>query len=75
MTSKILDEVLERVQAWPEGRQDDAAKVLIEMERQDAGSISLTDSPVREVERRLAKPYQRFTSLDEARKRMAHRHA
>ena len=37
------EKVLERVETWPEERQEDAANVLIEMEQQDAYSIGLTD--------------------------------
>jgi hypothetical protein len=75
MVSKTLKEVLERVETWPEHRQEDAADLLIEMERQDAYSISLSDSQEREVERRLAKPHKIFVTLDEARKRVALRHS
>ena len=71
MVSKILKEVLERVETWPEERQEDAANVLIEMEQQDAYSIGLTETQVREVERRLGKPNQKFVTLDEARRRIA----
>jgi hypothetical protein len=75
MASKILREVLGRVETWPEGRQEDAANLLIEMERQDAYSNGLTDSQLREVERRLAKPNKKFVKLAEARKRFALRRA
>jgi hypothetical protein len=64
MASRILKEVLRRVEAWPEERQNAAAHVLIEMERQEANSIDLTDSQVKEVERRLAKPNRKFVSLE-----------
>ena len=75
MASKILKEVLERVETWPEDRQDVAANLLIEMEQQDAYSVGLSDSQLREVERRLAKPNKKFVALAEARKRVALRHA
>jgi hypothetical protein len=75
MSSKTLKEVLERVETWPEDRQEDVANLLIEMEQQDAYSIGLTDSQVREVERRLAKPNKRFVTLNEARKRVTLRRA
>ena len=75
MASKILKEVLERVETWPEERQDDVANLLIEMEQQDAYSIGLSDSQLREVERRLAKPNKKFVTLTEARKRLALRRA
>lgn len=73
MTSKILEEVLQRVESWPEDRQEDAANLLIEMEQQDGYSIGLTDSQLREVERRLAKPNKTFVTLAEARKQFAFR--
>ncbi len=51
MTAKILKEVIERVQNWPEERQEDAAQVLLEMERQDTSPYRLTDAQAREVAR------------------------
>jgi hypothetical protein len=75
MASKILKEVLERVETWPEERQGVADNLLIEMEQQDAYSVGLSDSQLREVERRLAKPNKKFVTLAEARKRLARRHA
>ena len=71
MASKILKEVLERVETWPEERQNDAAQVLIEMEQQDAHSIGLTDAQAKEIERRLAKDSRKFLSLEEAHRRVA----
>jgi uncharacterized protein YigA (DUF484 family) len=53
MTTK-LKEVIERVRTWPEDRQEDAAKVLLEMEAQDASSYQLTDEQFAEVRRRRA---------------------
>ena len=70
MVSRTLEEVLQRVQAWPEDPQDDAANLLIEMEQQDAHSIGLSDSEVQEVERRLGKPDKKFVTLAEARERL-----
>jgi len=75
MVSNILKEVLERVETWPEDRQQDAAHVLIEMEYQDAYPIGLTDAQAKEVERRLAKPNKKFVTLEEARKQFASRRA
>jgi hypothetical protein len=71
MASKILKEVFERVETWPEERQNDAAKVLIEMEQQDAHSIGLTDAQAKEIERRLAKDSREFLPLEEAHRRVA----
>ena len=75
MTSSMLKEVLERVESWPEERQQDAAHVLIEMEHQDAYSGGLTDAQVAEVERRRANPNREFVTLEEARKHFADRRA
>lgn len=36
---------------WPERRQEDAAEVLLEMERQDSSDDQLTDAQAREVAR------------------------
>jgi hypothetical protein len=36
---------------WPERRQEDAAEVLLEMERQDASDYRLTEAQAREVAR------------------------
>jgi hypothetical protein len=51
MATKIIKEVIERVQNWPEQRQKDAAQVLIEMEQQDASGYRLTDAQAQEVVR------------------------
>ncbi len=51
MATKILKEVIERVQNWPEKRQEDAAQVLLEMEQQDANGYRLTDVQAQEVTR------------------------
>jgi hypothetical protein len=51
MTAKELDELMERVRQWPRERQEDAAQVLLEMERQDTSRYHLTDLQVQEVAR------------------------
>jgi hypothetical protein len=51
MTAKNLEQLMERVRRWPEHRQEDAAEVLLEMERQDSSGYHLTDAQVREVVR------------------------
>lgn len=75
MTSRILKEVLERVETWPEERQQDAAHVLIEMEHQDAYPVGLTDAQAAEVERRRANPNREFVTLDETRRHFSQRRA
>jgi hypothetical protein len=54
MTKAEVKEILDRVLTWPPKRQEDAARVLADMEEQDASSYRLTDEQVEEVERRRA---------------------
>ncbi|SDR61611.1 hypothetical protein SAMN05444161_0054 [Rhizobiales bacterium GAS191] len=75
MASKILKAIIERVESWPEDRQEDAARLLLAMEEQDASSYRLTDEQVEEVERRRAKLYPKFHTLEETRQRFARRRA
>ena len=56
MTKDQVKEVLDRVLTWPQKRQEDAARILSEMEEQDASPYHLTDEQVAEVKRRLADP-------------------
>ena len=51
MTAKDLEELIERVRHWPKERQEDAAEVLLEMERQDVSRYRLTDAQAKEVAR------------------------
>ncbi len=69
MASKALTEVLRRVETWSETRQEDAARLLAEMERQDANPLALTDEQVEEAERRLEAAERRFIGLDEVKRR------
>ena len=52
MTKDQVKEILDRVLTWPAKRQEDAVRVLVEMEEQDASPYRLTDEQVTEVERR-----------------------
>lgn len=71
MITKALKEVIERVQRWPEERQDDAARMLLAMEAQDTAGYRLTDAQAAEVKRRLADPDPKFLTLAEVRARLA----
>jgi len=75
MTTKALKEAIERVQTWPEERQEDAAKMLLDMETQDKAAYRLTDEQAAEVERRLADPDPKFLTLAEVRARLSQRGA
>jgi hypothetical protein len=52
MTKEQVKEILDRVLTWPPKRQEDAARVLSEMEAQDTSSYHLTDEQVEEGRRR-----------------------
>jgi hypothetical protein len=73
MTTKALKEVLDRVKAWPEERQQDAARVLLAMEKQDRSPYRLTDEQAAEVRRRLAEKNPKTLSLAEFNERMRQR--
>jgi hypothetical protein len=47
--TKDLEGVLERIRHWPRRRQEDAAEILLEMERQDSSGYRLTDAQAQEV--------------------------
>jgi hypothetical protein len=75
MKVEQLKAVLDRVLAWPPERQEDAARVLTEMEEQHTSDVSLNDEQVAEVKRRLADPAPKFLTLEEVRARFATRRA
>jgi hypothetical protein len=75
MTKEQVKAVLDRVLTWPVERQEDAARVLIEMEEQDTSTYQLTDDQLAEVKRRFADPTPKFLSLEEVRERFARRRA
>ena len=72
MKKNEIAAVLERVRTWPAARQEDAARLLLEMEAQDASPYRLTDEQLAEVRRRRAKKHPKYVSLAEARRRFRH---
>jgi hypothetical protein len=54
MTKAQVKEILDRVLTWPARRQEDAVRVLTEMEEQDVSPYHLTEEQAQEVERRRA---------------------
>jgi hypothetical protein len=72
MIKNQVSEVLERVRAWPEARREEAARILIEMEAQDASPSRLSDEQLAEVRRRRANRNPKLVSLADARKRFNH---
>ena len=75
MTKEQVKAVLDRVLSWPPERQEEAARVLTQMEEQDPSPYQLTDEQLAEVKRRLADPTPKFLTLEEVRERFARRRA
>ncbi len=75
MTKDQVKAVLDRVLTWPPERQEEAARILSEMEGQDTSGLALSDEQVAEVQRRLADPEPKFLTLEEVRGRFVHRRA
>jgi hypothetical protein len=73
MTNK-LKEIIERVQTWPAERQEDAARLLGEMERQDQSALRLTDEQAAEVRQRLAAKNPKTRTLAEFNERLRQRY-
>ena len=73
MTTKALKEAIERVQHWPKDRQEDAARMLIEMEAQTTSSYHLTNEQLAEVRRRRAVKNPKTTSLSDLDSRLRRR--
>ena len=69
MTKHEVNQVLDRVHSWPEERREEAARILLEMEAQDASPYRLTDEQLAEVQRRRAQPNPKLVPLADARKR------
>ena len=64
---KNLREVMQRIEFWPEERQENAAKMLLAIEAQIRGQVSLTEEQAAEVKRRVDDPAPRVLSLRAAR--------
>ena len=75
MTRDQVKAILDRVLSWPEERQQDAARILSQMEEQDKSPLRPSDVQVAEVKRRLAEPSPKFLTLEEVREQFASRQA
>jgi hypothetical protein len=75
MTREQVKAILDRVLTWPSDRQEQAARVLSEMEEQQRTDLRLSEEQVAEVRRRIADPNPRFLTLEEVRERFARRRA
>jgi hypothetical protein len=74
MTRDQGKQVLDRVLTWPPKRQEDAARLLSEMERQDHSDLGLTDEQAAEVRRRLAEENPKTLTLAEFSARLDRRY-
>jgi hypothetical protein len=54
MTKEQIDDVLERVRTWPPGRQEDAARLLLEMEAAGTEPYVLSQAEEADIEESLA---------------------
>jgi hypothetical protein len=75
MKKDQIKAVLDRVMTWSPERQEQAARMLTEMEQQTTTDLGLSDEQVAETEYRLAEPDPKFLTLEEVRARFAHRRA
>jgi hypothetical protein len=48
--TKLLRDVIARVQTWPDDRQDEAARLLLDLEAQRTNAHRLTPEQMKEVE-------------------------
>ena len=68
MTKQQIKDILDRVLTWRPDRQEDAARLLAEMEQQDISPHRLTDEQAEEVRRRrqdFAAGRERYATDDE----------
>lgn len=70
MKTKALNDAIERAQNWPAERQEQAARMLRDMEAQDGAHYRLTAEQTAEVGRRLADVDPKILTLAEVRARL-----
>ena len=54
MTKTEIDAVLERVRTWPPERQEDAVRVLLEIEAEQTGVYKLSEEERADIEEGMA---------------------
>jgi hypothetical protein len=65
MTKEQINSVLERVRSWPQARQEDAALMLLAMERQDATPYRLSEEELADIEDALEEVARGEVASDE----------
>jgi hypothetical protein len=68
VTKQQVKQILDRVLTWPPERQEDAARLLAEMEQQHVTAYRLTDEQADEVRRRrsdFASGHERYATDEE----------
>ena len=65
MKTKLLEDVLERVETWPKERQEDAAWLLMAMEAQDNSPYRLTEEQQEQVRAALKEVERGEVASDE----------
>lgn len=70
MKTKALNDAIKRAQNWPAERQEEAARMLRDMEAQDYARYRLTAEQADEVERRLANVDPQVMTFAEVRARL-----
>jgi len=65
MTKEEIGTLLERVRTWPLERQEDAAKLLLEIERQDKSIYCLSDEERQAIEKSRAQARRGQFAADE----------
>jgi hypothetical protein len=65
VTKDQVKSILDRVLTWPRQRQEDAAELLLLIERHDRSPLQLSDEQAAEVRRRIADENGPTLTLDE----------
>ncbi len=65
MTREQIDEVLDRVRTWPLHRQEDAAAILLRMEKEGTDVYVMTDEELADIEEALAEVERGEIASDE----------
>ena len=65
MTKGEIEAILDRVRMWPRQRQEDAARILLAMEAQDASVYRLLDEERADIDASLEELARGEIALDE----------